>query len=126
MAMSQLDSFIRKFKQLLHSEMNAQLEIKSEAIKTIVKLTAEIETFPEQSRNGPARQRRRERRAAARAPAAAEEVAAGKQQEHSEPEEGGGNSADDVEEPNLEAVQATDESKDEGVIIIIYENNYIK
>ena len=92
--------------------MNAQLEIKSEAGKAIVKLTAEIETFPKQFRNGPARQRRRERHASARAATAAEEEVAGKQQEHSEPEERGRNSAYNVEEPNLEAVQDTDEPKD--------------
>ena len=62
--------------------MNAQLEIKSEAGKAIVKRTPEIETFPKQSRNGPARQQRRERRKAAKAAAAAEE----------QPEEGGRNS----------------------------------
>ena len=112
MAMSQLDSFIWKFKQLLHSGMNAQLELKSEAGKAIVKLTAEIENIPKQSRNGPAQQRRRERRAAARAAVAAEQAAAGQQPEHSEAEEEGRRSRDDVEEPDLGAVKAS-EPKDE-------------
>ena len=112
MAMSQLDSFIWKFKQLLHSGMNAKLEIKSEAGKAIVNLTAEVETMPRQSRNGPARQRRRKRRAAARAAAAAEQVVADQHSEHSEEEEEGRNSTDDVEEPDLGAGQAS-EPKDE-------------
>ena len=111
MAMSQLDSFIWKFKQLLHSGMNAKLEIKSEAGKAIVNLTAEVETMPRQSRNGPAWQRRRERRAAARAAAAAEQVVADQQPEHSEEEEGR-NFTEDVEEPDLGTAQAS-EPKDE-------------
>ena len=76
MAMSHLDSFIWKFKQLLHSRMNAKLEIKSEAEKAIVNLTADVEPMPRQSRNGPARQRRREKRAAARVAQAEEAEAA--------------------------------------------------
>ena len=66
------DSFFCKFKNLLHSGKNAQLEIKSEAGKAFVKLTAEVEaTSPPgvRFRNGPARQRRREKRAADRADA---------------------------------------------------------
>ena len=72
MAMSEIDSFFWKFKKLLHSGKNAQLEIKSEAGKAVVKLTAEVDAFPPDHarfRNGPARQRRREKRAANRADA---------------------------------------------------------
>ena len=49
--------------------MNAKLEIKSEAGKAVVTLTAEVDVHPQhrvQSRNGPSRQRRREKRAAER------------------------------------------------------------
>ena len=75
MAMSEIDSFIWKFRKLLYSGKNARLEIKSEAGKAVVTLTAEVDVRDEtpihehhvQSRNGPARQRRREKRAAARA-----------------------------------------------------------
>ena len=77
--MSEIDSFIWKFRKLLHSGNNAHLEIRSEAGKATVNLTAEVEIpfKPQfQSRNGPARQRRRERRAAERAAAAAEDAAA--------------------------------------------------
>ena len=69
MAVPEIDSFICKFKQLLHSGMNAHLDIKTEAGKAIVTLTAEVDVHPHhrvQSRNGPSRQRRREKRAAAR------------------------------------------------------------
>ena len=68
MTMSEVDSFICKFGKLLHSGMNAQLEIKSEAGKALIKLTAEVDIAPRhetRSRNGPARQRRREKRSAA-------------------------------------------------------------
>ena len=61
MAMSEIDSFFCKFKNLLHSGNNAQLE----AGKALVKLTAEVEaTSPPgvRFRNGPARQRHREKR----------------------------------------------------------------
>ena len=77
--MSEVDSFIWKFRKLLHSGMNAQLEIKSEAGKAVIKLTAEVDIAPShetKSRNGPARQRRREKRSAARAAAVAEDAAA--------------------------------------------------
>jgi hypothetical protein len=79
MAMSEIDSFIWKFKNLLRSGKNAHLDIKCEAGKAIVSLTAEVDVdHPQhphhvQSRNGPSRQRRREKRAALRE--AAEEVA---------------------------------------------------
>ena len=81
MVISELDSFIWKFRKLLHSGKNAELVIKSEAGKAIVKLSAEVEIPPEKphvqsSRNGPARQRRCERGAAERAAAAAEDVVA--------------------------------------------------
>ena len=113
MAMSHLDSFIWKFKQLLHSGMNAKLEIKSEAGKATVNLTAEVEPMPRQSRNGPARQRRRVQRAAERAAAAAEQVVADQQPEQSEEEVG--NSTDDVEGPDLGASEPKDEIIDEKV-----------
>ena len=77
MAMPEIDSFIWKFKKLLHSGMNAKLEIKSEAGKAVVTLTAEVDVHPQhrvQSRNGPSRQRRREKRAAEREAAANEEA----------------------------------------------------
>ena len=71
--MSEIDSFIWKFKQLLHSGKNAHLEIKSEAGKAFVHLSAEVDVqqheqqlLRAQPRNGPARQRRREKRAAER------------------------------------------------------------
>ena len=74
MAMPEIDSFIGKFKNLLHLGINAHLEIKSEAGKAIVKLTAEVHVCPkhpaQQSRHGPSRQRRREKQAAEREAAA--------------------------------------------------------
>jgi hypothetical protein len=81
MFMSEVDSFIWKFRKLLHTGKNACLEIKSEGGKAFVNLSAEVEiphnSKPHsQSRNGPARQRRCERRAAARAEVAAEDAAA--------------------------------------------------
>jgi hypothetical protein len=71
-AMSEIDSFIWKFKQLVNAGKNAHLDIKSEAGKAIVHLTAEVDAHADeeqqlaQPRNGPAWQRRREKRAAAR------------------------------------------------------------
>ena len=71
-ALSEIDSFIWKFKQLLYSGRNAHLDIKSELGKAIVHLNAEVdvnvhqEQHRAQPRNGPARQRRREKRAVAR------------------------------------------------------------
>ena len=134
MAMSQLDSFFFKFKQLLHSGRNAQLEVKSEAGKATIKLTTEVEVPvpPKPSRNGPSRQRRRERRAAARADAeqvvpaeevvAAERVVAAQQEDVLEVEEtmettaeqlpGANNFKDAVEATDLDAVKAI-EPKDE-------------
>ena len=69
MAMPEIDSFIWKFKKLLHSGMNAHLDIRTEAGKAVLTITAEVDVHPHhcvQSRNGPSRQRRREKRAAAR------------------------------------------------------------
>ena len=84
MAMSEVDSFFFKFKQLLHSGRKAHLEIKSEAGKAVVHLTAEVDVNEDdhhraQPRNRPARQRRREKRAALRdaAATAAEQSGAG-------------------------------------------------
>lgn len=124
MAMSQLDSFLCKFKELLHSGRNAQLEVKSEAGKAVIKLTTEIEippNKPARSRNGPARQRRRERRAATRAAAATvEEAAAAQHEDELEVEEAQGPNEqpvasqfpDAVEARELEAAEAV-EPKDE-------------
>ena len=73
MAMPEIDSFIGKFKNLLHLGVNAHLEIKSKAGKAFIKLTAEVDVCPQhpaQSRHGPSRQRRRERRSAEREAAA--------------------------------------------------------
>ena len=74
MAMSEIDSFVVKFKNLWHSGRNATLTIKSKAGKAEVTLQAELGDAPHPpaqlpnhhrvSRNGPARQRRRQRRAA--------------------------------------------------------------
>ena len=79
MFVTEIDSFIWKFRQLLHSGKNACLEIKSEGGKARVNLTAEVEISlksQHQSRNGPARQRRRDRRAVERAAVAADNAAA--------------------------------------------------
>ena len=71
-ALSEIDSFIWKFKQLLYSVRNDHLDKKSEAGKAIVHLTAEVDVhvYQEQHRakhwNGPACQRHREKRAAAK------------------------------------------------------------
>ena len=77
MALSEVDSFIQKFNNLLKSGKNAHPDIKSEAGKASIKLTVEFDLDTSKNlppfRNGPSRQRRRERRAAERA-AAAEEV----------------------------------------------------
>ena len=71
MAMPEIDSFIGKFKNLLLLGMNAHLEIKSEAGKAIVKLTAEEDVCPQHpARHGPSRQRRCEKNAAEREAAA--------------------------------------------------------
>jgi hypothetical protein len=73
MALSEIDSFVLKFKNLLHSEKDAKLSFKSEAGKVEVVLSVELghvqfAPIPPQRypRNSPSRQRRRERRAAAR------------------------------------------------------------
>ena len=79
MAMPEIDSFVWKFKKLLHFGMNATLEMKSEAGKAVLKLTAEVDVLPQphiQSRNPPSRQRRREKRAAEREAAASAVAAA--------------------------------------------------
>ena len=79
MAMPEIESFVFKFKKLLHFGMNATLEIKSEAGKAVLKLTAEVNVLAPptiQSRNGHSRQRRRKRRAAEREAAASAVAAA--------------------------------------------------
>ena len=75
MALSEIDSFVLKFKNLLYSEKDATLTLKSEAGRAVVTLCVElghVHSAPEHGHlgpgpgNGPARQRRRARRAAAR------------------------------------------------------------
>ena len=73
MAMSEIDSFVFKFKNLLHLEKDATLTMKSETGRAVVTLSVElghVHSAPfdckRKPRNGPSRQRRRERRAAAR------------------------------------------------------------
>ena len=72
MAVMELDSFYFKFKNLLLSEKDATLTLKSEAGRAYVTLTVDLghaHTVPHQfehPRNGTSKQRRRERRAAAR------------------------------------------------------------
>jgi hypothetical protein len=79
--MSEVDSFIGKFKCLWHSGRSASLTINSEAGKAKVTLSVEIDDAPhlpaqsqQKSRNGPARQRHRLRREEARKNARAEEA----------------------------------------------------
>ena len=77
MALSEVDNFIRKFKNLLLAGKQANLTIKSETGKVSLTLSVEeelLDVAPIMSRNGPSRQRRRARRAAVQA--AAERVAA--------------------------------------------------
>ena len=64
--MSEIDSFVLKFKHLLSAGRNACLKVETNAVKEI----GDLPLFPPQgyhqrSRNGPARQRRRQRRAEA-------------------------------------------------------------
>ena len=72
MAHSELENFIVKFKGLLRSEKNANLNLKSEDGKLFITLSVEekLNQHPP-VRVGPSRQRRKERRAAARAEALA-------------------------------------------------------
>ena len=77
MALSEVDSFFLKFKNLLHSGTNANLTIRSEAGKAFVTLAVEVEhlgisNLLPRSRNGPSRQRRRQRRAEVRETASRE------------------------------------------------------
>ena len=70
MAMSEVDNFVRKFKNLLLAGKHANLTIKSQTGKVLVTLTVEEELLniaSVKSRNGPSRQRRRARRAAVQA-----------------------------------------------------------
>jgi hypothetical protein len=113
-AMSEIDSFFIKFKQLVYSGKNAHLDVKSEAGKAIVHLTVEVDVQHQhraQPRNGPARQRRREKRAAAREAAeiANHEVdgsAIVKEVENTE-------TRDVSEEDNLENVEESEVSEQE-------------
>ena len=74
--MSEIDSFYFKFKHLLISGLSANLNIKSEAGKAFVNLTAEVEVLFDvprsaRARNSPSRLRRTARRTAARRESAA-------------------------------------------------------
>ena len=105
MAMSEIDNFIWKFKNLLHAGKKANLSINSEAGKALVTLTVEVNVppFPSKSfRNGPSRQRRRIRRAAERADAAAVIAAAEDAAEADQQSEVAEEVTDDVSN-NLEA-----------------------
>ena len=109
MAMPEIDSFIGKFKNLLHLGVNSLLEIKSVAGKAFIKLTAEVDVCPQhpaQSRHGPSRQRRRERRAAER------EAAAEAAQENSVVEKAIKTKSEQVPEDTL-AVNANEEPSKE-------------
>ena len=74
MANAELDSFYVKFKNLLYSEKDATLTLKSEAGRALVTLSLDLghvhseHEHPRHGghRNGPARQRRRDKRAADR------------------------------------------------------------
>ena len=73
MALSEIDSFVFKFKNLLHLEKDATLTMKSEAGRAVVTLSVELGHVPSaplhfmrNPRNSPSRQRRRDKRAAAR------------------------------------------------------------
>jgi hypothetical protein len=73
MALLEIDSFVLKFKNLLHLEKDATLTMKSEAGRAVVTLSVELGhvlSAPlhcmRKPRNSPSRQRRREKRAAAR------------------------------------------------------------
>ena len=61
MALSEVDSFILKFKNLLKSGKNAHPDIKSEAGKASIKLTVEVDLDTSKNlppfRNGPSRWR---------------------------------------------------------------------
>ena len=80
MALSELDSFYFKFKNLLFAEKNATLTLKSEAGRAQVTLYVDLghvlsgpgPHLPHDARNGTSRSRRREQRAEARQLAAAE------------------------------------------------------
>ena len=85
MAISKIDSFVLKFKNLLLSKRNAVLKIESKAgiaeVTLQVKLGAPLPPHGQLqhvqhrgARDGPSRQRRRQRRAAAREAAAAIEA----------------------------------------------------
>ena len=76
MTMAEIDSFVSKFKNLLHCEKNDSLSLKTEAGRVHVVLSVELEHHdvsapvpgfrPYMTRNSPSRQRRRAKRAAKR------------------------------------------------------------
>ena len=72
MAQFELYSFYVKFKNLLLSEQDATLTLKSESGRAVISLCVDLGHVlsrpdpPKQPRNGPSRQRRREKRAAVR------------------------------------------------------------
>ena len=82
---SEIDSFILKFRNLVHSGRNANLTFESKAGKVIIKFDVDLGRLPvvpqyssqppsyrPRTRNGPSYQRRREKRAEARVKAAEE------------------------------------------------------
>ena len=81
MAVSELDSFVLKFKNLCLARSNANLTMKTHAGKVTVCLQVELDGLPPppqmplKTRNGPSQQKRRENRATARKVAAEKAVA---------------------------------------------------
>ena len=108
MTQSELESFIMKFKGLLYSGKNANLNIKSEGGKVLISLSVEEEVKQHPARDGPARRRRRERRAAARAEDAAAVTAAEEVSKNEAPENVASNGPA-VEENSKESTAISEE-----------------
>ena len=120
MALSEIDSFILKFKNLLHSGNTSNLTLRSEAGKAFITLTVEVDQHARpshlhlRSRNGPTRQRRRQRRAEDRE-AAAKEAAA----KEIDPQRIKSTPVEESKEPEKEAIKpnlnkSAEEAKVEG------------
>ena len=109
--MSEVDSFIGKFKNLWHSGRSASLTINSEAGKVRVTLSVEVDDSPhlpthhQGSRNGPARQWRRLRREAAREHALAEEASKSLDAENLTVVEAGKSDAENALDENQEEAE---------------------
>ena len=123
MAMSELDSFFVKFKNLWSAGKNASLLIKSLAGKAVVKLELDLGDAPIQPtlhafhqqrfRNGPARQRRRLRRAAEREAVKTSEVVENTSEEEAAAEDNEKVTAEGAMNKYVEHVQnSLHESKD--------------